>query len=77
MIISGTVYKCDCDDCQKEERDKSKVLNWLSVRVLRDEIAPVRGCVRWRRDFCSPDCLIDWMRTTPGYLQMEQATNET
>lgn len=41
MRISGTTYRCD--ECQKEEREESKVLNWVSVRILRDEIAPMRG----------------------------------
>lgn len=74
MRISGTTYRCD--ECQKEERDESKVLNWLSVRILRNEIAPMRGCTMWRRDFCSIDCLVEWARSQHGHLQMEQATND-
>jgi len=73
--ISGTTY--NCDECHKEEREKSSLLNWLTVGILRDEIAPVRGGTLWRRDFCSPDCLIEWLRSQSGYSQISEVANDT
>lgn len=58
MRITGTMYRCD--RCGREEQDLKKILDWLSVRLLRDEVAPMRGGMMWRRDFCSRECLAEW-----------------
>lgn len=56
--VTGTTYRCN--QCGREERDVARILDWLTVRVLRDEVMPQRGVGQWRRDFCSRECLAKW-----------------
>lgn len=64
MRLTKTTYRCDL--CNKEGRDKKNILNWLAVGVLRDEVAPTRcGKPRWRKDFCTTECLSLWAAAHP------------
>ncbi len=59
MRITGkTVYRCDYDQCGLEEEVPSKLLKWLTVRLMWREGEVMRST--WYRDFCSRECLANW-----------------
>lgn len=66
MKISGTVYQCD--QCGIQEVRVPHLLNWITIRTLRDEIAPTRCSKMWRRDFCSRQCLVMWGTSEPEVI---------
>lgn len=62
--IESTVYRCD--NCKQEESDEANVLNWYTVGVLRNQVlsrviqtSAIRH--KFRKDFCSPECLAQWV----------------
>jgi len=70
--IVTTTYKCN--NCPKEESDRTKVLNWLVVTLMRDEILTQEGTgilkavnqIKHRWDFCSKECLATWAMREKG-----------